>query len=123
MWIQTSLGLCTISQDVPLLIQTTVCGPIFLALLETRPWILSCMVERGTSIKAHFRDSFEYFCMRLFSLVNINGEFSSCYRTSSYLNLRLPTSDHLCPILGRALCIQYKLCRLLGKSSFYSFFL
>ena len=41
-------GLCTISQDVPLLIQTTVCGSIFLASLETRPWILSCTVECGT---------------------------------------------------------------------------
>ena len=87
MGIQISLGLCTISQDVPLLIQTTVCGPIFLVSLETRSWILSCTVERGTpyillahnivdvpfltSIKAYFRDSFEYFCMRLFSLVNI----------------------------------------------------
>ena len=87
MGIQTLLGLCTISQDVPLLIQTTVCGPIFLALLETRQWILSRMVERRTpcillapdivdvpfltSIKAHFRDSREYFCMRLLSSVNI----------------------------------------------------
>ena len=87
MGIQTLLGLCTISQDIPLLIQTTVCGPIFLASLETLQWILSCMVERGTpyillapnivdvpfltSIEAHGRDSWEYFCMGLFSLVNI----------------------------------------------------
>ena len=87
MGIQTLLGLCTISQDVPLLIQTTVCGPNFLASLETRPWILSCMVKRRTphilivlnildvpfvtSIKAQFRNSWEYFGMCLFSLVNI----------------------------------------------------
>ena len=92
MGIQTLLGLCsTISQDVPLLIQTTVCGPIFLASLETRQWILSCMVERGmayilltpnivdvpflTSIKAGFSDSREYFCMSLISLVNILMNF------------------------------------------------
>ena len=82
MGIQTLLGLCTISQDVPLLIQTTVCGPIFLAPSEIRPWILFCMVERRTpyillapnivdvpfvtSIKAHFRDTWEYICVSLF---------------------------------------------------------
>ena len=87
MGIQTLLGLCTISQDVSLLVQTTVCGSIFLASLKTRQWILSCMMEHGTpyillvpnivdvtfltSIKTHFRDSREYFCMSLISLVNI----------------------------------------------------